>query len=82
MENNKTETIDMTPTWGEVGLLCLRLALSNEQDALRHAAPEVARAFGMAHALSAIWSDLSDEQRAKAGEVVKTESAKAARAYS
>lgn len=75
------ETIDMTPTWGEVGLLILRLALSDEQTALKHAAPEAARAFGMAHALSMLFPELTDDQRARAGAIIKAESAKAERAF-
>jgi hypothetical protein len=56
-------TIDMTPTWGEVGLFVRRLVFSNEEKALQHIWPEVARAFASAQALNAVLSNLSQEQQ-------------------
>lgn len=55
-------TIDLTPTWGEVGLLFIRLALSREVKALGHMKSEAARAFAAAQALQAITKTLTDEQ--------------------
>ena len=57
-------TIDMTPSWGELGLLVKRLAFSAEDKALRHIWPEVAKAFASAQALSNLMQGLSEEQRA------------------
>ena len=57
-------TIDMTPSWGEVGLLVKRLAFSAEEQALRHIWPEAAKAFAYAQALSNLMEGLSEVQRA------------------
>lgn len=59
-----TETIDMTPTWGNIGVLYVRLAESQEVKAIRAMRSDVARAFAMAEALKAITPTLNDEQRA------------------
>ncbi|KWH50716.1 hypothetical protein [Burkholderia cepacia] len=56
------KTIDLTPTWGEVGLLYARLAASREVKALEHMRPEAARAFAAAQALQAITATLTDAQ--------------------
>jgi hypothetical protein len=55
-------TIDMTPTWGEIGLLFMRLALSDERRAVEAMRSEVARAMAAAQALSQIMPTLSEEQ--------------------
>ena len=55
-------TIDMTPTWGENGLLFMRLALSDERRAVEAMRSEVARAMAAAQALSQIMPTLSEEQ--------------------
>ena len=57
-------TIDMTPSWGEVGLFVQRLAFSHEDKALRSIWPEAARAFASAEALNAVLPGLSAEQQA------------------
>lgn len=59
-----TETIDITPTWGNIGALYVRLAESQEVKAIRGMRADVARAFASAEALKAIMSTLNDEQRA------------------
>ena len=74
------KTIDITPTWGEIGLLMTRLALSNERAALKAGQGEIARAYGMAEALSDVWGDLTEAQRAKAGAIIEAEAAKVMRA--
>ena len=79
-EIEAVETIDCTPSWGSIGLLMMRLALSNETKALRAGATEFARAFAMAEGLSSIWGELSDEQRERVGETIKRETAQAMRA--
>ena len=61
--------IDMTPSWGEIGLLVKRLAFSAEDRALRHIWPEAAKAFASAQALNDLMPSLSEEQRTL---VVKT----------
>jgi hypothetical protein len=76
----KSNTIDMTPTWGEIGLLMTRLALSNEREAIKAGKPEIGRAYGMAEALSKLWGSLSQEQRAKAQAIIEAEAAKVMRA--
>jgi hypothetical protein len=52
----------MTPTWGEIGLLFMRLALSDERRAVEAMRSEVARAMAAAQALSQIMPTLSEEQ--------------------
>lgn len=69
-------TIDMTPTWGEIGLLYTRLAESREVKAIREMRPDVARAFAAAQALQMIQASLTDAQRAM---VVKTLTAELAK---
>lgn len=59
-----TETIDMTPTWGEIGALYARLAESQEVKVIRGMRSEMARAFAAAQALQAIKATLTEEQRA------------------
>lgn len=59
---NAPSTIDMTPTWGEIGLLFMRLAPSDERRAVEAMRSEVARAMAAAQALSQIMPTLSDEQ--------------------
>lgn len=67
------DTIDMTPTWGEIGLLFMRLALSNETRALEQMKPEVAKAMAAAQALSAIRATLTDEQSKVVSETLQRE---------
>lgn len=52
------QTIDMTPTWGEIGNIYARLAASGETKALAGMRSEAARAFAAAQALQAIQSRL------------------------
>lgn len=55
-------TIDMTPTWGEIGVLYTRLAESREVKAVREMRADVARAFAAAQALQAIRASLTEAQ--------------------
>ena len=55
-------TIDMTPTWGEIGLLTWRLIVSQEIPALRAYRSEIARAFAMAEALNQLSAQLTEAQ--------------------
>lgn len=68
--------IDMTPTWGEIGLLLWRLARSNEQDALKAARSEFMRAFAGMEVLSKIAHTFTPEQRAVYDRVMAEEKAK------
>lgn len=70
------ETIDLTPTWGEIGLLYTRLAESGETKAITGMRGEVARAFAASQALTAIMGDLPDELRDRARRVIGEELAK------
>lgn len=70
------KTIDMTPTWGEVGNIIWRLASSNEQEALAAVRSEYARAFAMAEAFSKVHATLTDEQKAQASKVLVDELSK------
>ncbi len=66
-------TIDLTPTWGEIGKLVCTLAKSSEQAALEAIWPEAARAFALAAGLKAIYDELPWELKAKANAVVGIE---------
>lgn len=69
-------TIDMTPTWGEIGLLYTRLAESREVKAIREMRPDVARAFAAAQALKAIQASLTEAQSAIVAQTLTAELAK------
>jgi hypothetical protein len=71
-----TDTIDLTPTWGEVGNMYVRLAESGEVAAIRRMRSEAAKAFAAAQAFTAIQATLSEEQRAIASGVLTTELSK------
>ena len=70
------ETIDLTPTWGEIGLLYVRLAESGETKALTEMRGEVARAFAASQALTAIMGDLPAELRDRTRIIIGEELAK------
>lgn len=74
--SDEPKTIDMTPTWGEVGLLFYRLAVSKEVKALQAAKSEFARAFAAAQALQDIRKTLTNEQAAIVSKTITTELAK------
>ncbi|RBB38899.1 hypothetical protein DPV79_16095 [Burkholderia reimsis] len=67
------KSIDMTPTWGEVGNIYTRCAESGETKAVRGMRSEVAKAFAAAEAFSAIRNTLTEEQRAIASRVLTEE---------
>lgn len=76
--SSSTETtpgryIDVTPSWGEIGLLMIRLAMSKETRALEAAKPEFAKAFALASAMVAINGTLNDTQRAMVAETLRLE---------
>lgn len=74
--NTNTKTIDITPTWGEVGLMLYRIAEGGHTKSVRAARPEFARAFAMAEVFSALNSTLTEEQKALASKVLVEELAK------
>lgn len=67
------KTIDVTPTWGEIGLLFCRLATSKEVAAIKAGRSEFARAFAMAQAFSELNATLTEEQKALASKVLAAE---------
>ena len=78
LNTTSTETthgryIDVTPTWGEIGLLFIRLAMSKELGALEAAKPEFAKAFALAASMVAIHGTLNDTQRATVAETMRLE---------
>ena len=70
---NAVEAIDMTPTWGEVGLLFIRLAESGERAAVRAGRPDFARAFALAQVVKELKPTLSDAQEAIVARVLAAE---------
>lgn len=67
------KTIDLTPTWGEVGNIVWRIAASNEQAALGHMHSEFARAFAMAEVFTKLYDSLTDAQKDQASKVLVEE---------
>lgn len=67
------QTIDMTPTWGEIGTLYVRLAESGEVKALAGMRREAARAFAAAQALLAIQDELPGELQERVAEIMRAE---------
>ena len=63
-------TIDVTPTWGEVGNIIWHFATSNEQAALEHMHNEFARSFAMAEVFSRVYAALTEEQKDLAAKVL------------
>lgn len=68
--------IDITPTWGEIGNIARRFALSNEVNAFKHLEPDIAKAFAMAEAMNQIMKSLSDEQIETVSRILVAELAK------
>jgi hypothetical protein len=56
------ETIDLTPTWGEIGNLVNAWIASEEFGALKAYKGEIARAFATAQCLTAVLPTLTKEQ--------------------
>jgi|GEM_PF-2631617 len=68
-------SINMEPTWGEVGNLLFAFALSGEKNAVQSMRPIVAKAFAGAEALKALVPQLTDEQRILVKKVMADEMA-------
>lgn len=74
---SKTEMfVDVTPTWGEVGVLYFRLFDSKEHKAEAHLRPEIARALAIAQGFTAIEDTLTEEQAKTARDSIAREIAK------
>lgn len=71
--------IDLTPTWGEMGFLFMRMALTGQTAVLRKLQPELAKAMAAAEALKTITPSLTDEQNAVVRTVMAAEIAKQTR---
>lgn len=71
-----SETIDVIPTWGEVGNVYRRLVESAETKAAKAMGPEIAKALAAAQALTAIQPTLTIEQAAEVRHVMAVELAK------
>ena len=67
------KTIDLTPTWGNIGNIIWHLATSNEQRALKNSRSEHARAFAMAEAFAKLLPDLTEDQKDKASRILCAE---------
>jgi phosphopantetheinyl transferase (holo-ACP synthase) len=72
----KIETIDITPTWGEIMQQYIRFAESGEKKVVLQLRSEVAKAAAAAQALHEIRLSLTDEQTVKVNAVVLRELAK------
>lgn len=69
-------TIDLTPTWGEIGNIVRRLIQGGETKAIEKMDVELARAFAAAQALQSIQNELPDDLREKACAVIDAEMTK------
>lgn len=69
----QVDTIDMTPTWGEMGTLLCRLVRSNEVKALKTMWPEVAKAFAMAQAAKEVMPTLHPDTQATMRQIMQDE---------
>lgn len=66
-------TIDVTPTWGEVGNIYARLAETGERNAARAMHADLAKAFAFAEAFKVILPQLPAELREAAKDIVRIE---------
>lgn len=70
------ETIDLTPSWGDVGNIVHRLAAGGDADVIVKMKPDIAQAFAMASALKALLPTLTEEQQSLASTVLISELSK------
>jgi len=68
------ETIDMTPTWGEIGNIFWRLAVTGEARALEKVKEDFAKVFAVVQAFKAL--DLTHDQTVTCKAVMAVEMAK------
>ena len=72
----RTMTVDLTPSWGEFGLLYARFAESGERDAVAKLRLDLAKAMAAAQALLELGESLTPEQCRQREEVMHREMAK------
>lgn len=74
-----SQTIDITPTWGEWGTIFARFVMTGETKAATHLLPDVAQACAAAEALSTLIKSgsLTEEQSKLVREIMSIEMAKA-----
>ncbi|MEY2152339.1 hypothetical protein AB7849_15645 [Rhodanobacter sp. 115] len=72
-QKSEVLTIDLTPTWGELGNVYTRMAESGERAAARGMRGEVARAFALAEAFKKIHEALPADLREQAEKIVAAE---------
>lgn len=72
----RTMTVDLTPSWGEFGLLYARFAESGERDAVAKLRLDLARAMAAAQALLELGDSLTPAQCRLREEVMRREMAK------
>lgn len=66
-------SIDLTPTWGEIGNLYRRLAETGEVAAITRMASEFAKAMAAAQALTDLLPSLTDDQTARMKQTIVAE---------
>lgn len=64
---------DLTPTWGEWGVIYRRFAESREVRALKPLGPDLAKAMAAAQALQDIMGTLTDAQQASVAKTMVAE---------
>lgn len=69
-EKTTVTRVDITPTWGAIGLLVWRLIASREWRALAAYREELARVFAMAQALTDIAKDLPEAHQQRVAKVM------------
>ena len=55
--------VNIAPSWGDVGNIIQRLAVSGERQALQKLWPQAAKAFAAAEALAQVMPLLNEEQK-------------------
>lgn len=69
----KIVTVDVTPTWGEVGRIYEILAKDENHKALKPLHKEKSRAFAMAQGLKVIWDTLTPAQQKDASDAIEAD---------
>ena len=72
----RTMIVDLTPSWGEFGLLYARFAESGERDAVAKLRLDLAKAMAAAQALLELADSLTPEQCQRREQVMRREMAK------
>lgn len=66
-------TIDLTPTWGEVGNIVKAMVQRRQWAALEQLMPDLARALACAQALTVVSRTLTDAQQAEVARILAAE---------